>query len=471
MSGFLGEISKATKAMDVYRKATQIIGNNISHASNPDYARQIAEIKSHGSFKDGAGISVGLGIDITEVLHLRNENLDNKIVREASAAGSLTGQHMFAKSAEIYFESESHDLLESSDNASKGSVSRAFTELTNAFHGLSSAPNENSKKTVVISSGKLLVDQVNKLGTRLAELDGDIADEAKSAATRVNGILESIGKLNEKIARFETNNNQKALEDRDLRQSAFESLAEYINFETEEAPNTKGVLNIVVRDASNNKLTLVDRDTVSLPVKFDGTNLVTDASTPVAIDVTGGKIHGYIKVRADFLTDTRTQLDKFAEQLVTSFNSAYNPTSSTGDFFNSSGITATTLALDPTLSAATLKATDTSSIGANELAIAVAELSTKEFSSGSGDVIDGTFVEYFTDLTVSVGQEVSVLEYKMDAQGDIERAYKRIRDDLGGVSLDEEVTETMKMQRVIQGLAYYIKTIEKMLEYIIDKLG
>lgn len=471
MSGFLQEISKATRAMDVYRKATEVLGNNISHASNPDYAKQIANIKSLGSFKSGAGLSSGLGIDITTIDHLRNENLDKKIVREASAAGSLTGQHLFAKSVEIYFQSEATGLMDKVEDSPKASVTRSLDSLLNAFHGFAASPSEPSKKTIVVSDAQLLVNQVNTLNQNLENVDSDIVAETQSAVTKVNGILENISKLNEKIARFEVNSQQKALEDRDLRQAAFEQLSEYINFETEIAPNTKGVLNVVVKDSSNNNVVLVDRDTVINEIQFDGTNIATDGPASVVIDLTGGRLHGYLKVRAGFLADTRSALNDFTQQVVASINLAYNPTGTTGNFFDASGVTASTFSLDSTLSETTLKASDTGNSGANEIALEVAALSKKSFSTTTGDLINGTFIENFTEQTVAVGQEVSILEYKMEAQSDVERAYKRIRDDLGGVSLDEEVTETMKMQRVIQGLAYYTKTIDKMLEYIIEKLG
>ena len=151
-------------------------------------------------------------------------------------------------------------------------------------------------------------------------------------------------------------------------------------------------------------------------------------------------------------------------------NAAYNPTGSTGDFFQvppASGL----IALDPSLNVDTLKTSDTGNSGANELALAVAQVAGKSFSTGSGDLITGTIGQFYNKSVTSLGQSISGLDSRLTDQGAVEAMVRSQRDSISAVSLDEEMADLLKFQRAYQASARVINVMDDLLDVVVNQLG
>jgi flagellar hook-associated protein 1 FlgK len=171
------------------------------------------------------------------------------------------------------------------------------------------------------------------------------------------------------------------------------------------------------------------------------------------------------------IADTRNRIDRMAEQFVRSVNAAYNPTGSTGDFFVAAGLTASSVALAPSLSAATLKASDGGAAGDNSVARSVAALGDRKFSVASGDAIDGTFLQHFTRAATDLGQALAGARARADDQRSVEQIVRGQRDAVSGVSLDEEMADLMRYQRSFQASSRVVAVIDELLETVVNRLG
>src|SRR5262249_16248242 len=161
---------------------------------------------------------------------------------------------------------------------------------------------------------------------------------------------------------------------------------------------------------------------------------------PVTLGLQSGSLQGQLSVRDGAIQQLRDDIQATASQLAIAVNQAYNPTGLTGDFFQippSNGI----IALDPTLNFNTLKTTDTGDAGGNELALAVAQLATKQFSTSGGDVIDGTITGYFAKTVSGFGESLASASARVDDETILQQAVKTQRDSVSGVSQDEELTD------------------------------
>jgi flagellar hook-associated protein 1 FlgK len=281
-------------------------------------------------------------------------------------------------------------------------------------------------------------------------------------------LLSVIADLNAQIGRFELNAPGTAVDLRDQRQAQIEKLAALLPVEVRSVTN--GQVQLVTKDGGGADVILVDLANVMGTVAFNGTQ-VTAGSPATVLGLAGGSIQGTLAARDGAVQTLRDELDVLARQFVSAVNAAYNPTNATGDFFVASGTTAATIALVGSLTASNLKASDGGPAGDNTIARAVAGLSGRNFSTGGGDFIDGTFSSFFGRSVSKLGQSLSDANARVANQSGIERLVRSQRDAVSGVSLDEEMADLMKYQRSFQASSRVFNVLDELLDGIVNRLG
>jgi flagellar hook-associated protein 1 FlgK len=223
------------------------------------------------------------------------------------------------------------------------------------------------------------------------------------------------------------------------------------------------------RDAADTPVVLLDRGEAVNPITFDGTNFSGGVPT-TQLDIRGGSLLGHITASDGAVADLRTGLDQLAAQLVTAVNAAYNPGGVSTDFFDATGLTAATIAIDPTLTANNIRSTNSTNPGANDVALALADLAATSFSTGGGDFIDGTLSNHYRDLVSGIANATSSATDRLEDQKILQRLMVERRDSVSGVSLDEEMTNLVKYQRAFDANARVMRTLDEMLDIIVNQL-
>jgi flagellar hook-associated protein 1 FlgK len=173
-------------------------------------------------------------------------------------------------------------------------------------------------------------------------------------------------------------------------------------------------------------------------------------------------------VRDGEIQNVRTSLDSLADQIVTSVNSVYNPTSAPGgNFFDPTGTTAATIALSGSLSPSNLTA-GTGAAGDNSIALAVAGIASQTFSTGGGDAIDGTIDQYYSGVVTGLGQTLSSTDNQVTNENALLNLVQTQRDNASGVSMDTEMGNLMKYQNAYQASARVFSTIDALLSTLIN---
>ena len=121
-----------------------------------------------------------------------------------------------------------------------------------------------------------------------------------------------------------------------------------------------------------------------------------------------------------------------------------------------------------TLNFASLKATATTDAGANEVALAVADVGRKTFSTGAGAIIDGTIGGFFTKTVSGLGESLAGTNDKLGDQELIEQMITKNRDSVSSVSTDEELADLMKYQRSYQASARVVRVLDEMLDVLVN---
>lgn len=462
MSGLFASLNSSVKALNAHSRAIETTGKNLANVNNPAYARQRVVYGDRGTVQTPQGAQ-SLGLEVLAVQQVRDALIDRQLQRELSLGGSYTAEQSAYQRAQAAL-GETIDRASDSDTG----IGAAMDDLFGAFQSFASRPTDAGERASLVQKASILTDRFQLADTRLAQVQSDLNAQVATEVEDVNRLLETIAELNTQIGRFEISQPGSAVDLRDQRQARIEELAGKINFNLVDAGN--GQVNIVAKDSAAADVVLLDRGVVTAPVTFDGTAL-SGGSPAVTLAPASGSIQGALAARDGAVQVLRDDLDRLASQIVTSVNAAYNPTGLTGDFFDAAGLTAGTIALDSTLSATSLKASDGGAAGDNSVALAVAALADLKFTTAGGDAFDGTFGGFYSQTVASLGQALAGANARAEDQDSITELVRGQRDSVSGVSLDEELADLTRFQRAFQASSRVFSIVDNLLDEVVNRLG
>lgn len=463
MSGLFSTLNSTTMALGAHSRAIETSGKNLANVNNPNYARQRVVYGDRGTVETAQGVE-SFGLEVLSISQLRDVLLDRQLLREIGMGGSLDSEQQALARAQAG--------LGQSVNASgtaTGGLAASLDNFFNAFQSLAARPTDMGTRETLLQQARILTDTMRETDTRLAQVQSDLGTEVTADVSDVNRLIDTIADLNDQISRFEINRPGVAIDLRDQRQARLEELAAILPVSVTDLAD--GQVRLSVKDAGNNDIVLLDGQTVNGAVAFTGTAL-TGGTSATAIALTSGSIHGALSARDGAVQALRDSLDLFAEQLVTSVNAAYNPSSTAGsEFFDPAGVTAGTIALRSGLTGAGLVTGSSGAAGDNTIAIAVANLATQSFSTGSGDLIDGTLGQFYSRSVSDLAQALSTATARASDQDKIQQLVRNQRDSVSGVSLDEEMADLVRFQRAFQASSRVFSVVDDLLDTIVNRLG
>ncbi|MFT3783254.1 MAG: flagellar hook-associated protein FlgK [Nibricoccus sp.] len=469
MSGLFGELANGVKALTAASRSIETAGRNLANVNNPNYARQRVIYGDRGSVQTELGVQ-SLGVEARQIQQLRDSLLDAQVVRETSLLSSYEAQQSAYQRAQANLGQSVDRSGATSETGSSGStngIAQALSDFFNSFQSFSASPTDSGERLALIQKASILTDSLNETDSRLAQLQDDLTTQMTSDIGEVNSMLATIADLNGQIGRLEINQPGGAVDLRDQRQAVVEQLAKKMSIETRPDPAFAGEIQVFARDASNNPVQLINLTSVTGAVSLSGST-ISAGSPATALALKGGSIYGALTARDGAISTLRTNLDNLSAQLIDSVNTAYNPTGTTGDFFL--GTDAGTIAVDSTVTASSLKASDGGAAGDNTIAKAVAALAYRVFSTPANS-IDGTFSQFYSDTVSDLGQALTTANTHVSSQTSISTLVTSQRDAISGVSLDEEMADLIKYQRAFQASSRVIQVIDDLLEAVVTQLG
>lgn len=475
MSGLYSSLNSSVSALTAQSRGVEISGKNLANVNNAAYARQRVIFGDRGSVMTPHG-AVSMGLEAQGLEQLRDTLLDRQVVREIAQTSYYESQQNAFQRAQAAL---GQDVASAGATAGASSTTKdtgiaaALDDFFNAFHGFAANPTDTGQRQGVIQSVSILTDRMQLADSRLTQVQDDLDAQVTTDVAETNRLLQTLDDLNTQIGRFELTLPGSAVDLRDQRQATLEKLAAKLPVSVTE---TNGKLEISSVDGSGNPVVLLDATGLQGAIAFDSSTnppSITGGSSTTTLAPASGAIHGTIAARSGAIQTLRDQLDSLAKQLVTSVNAIYNPGGLSTNFFTSSGTTAATIAMQSGLTASTLRASNTSAAGDNTVALAVAGLATKTFSTSATtpDEIDGTFGTFFSGAVSGLGQAVSGAVSRASDQGRIEQLVRGQRDAVSGVSLDEEMANLMKYQRAFQASSRVFQTIDDLLDNVVNQMA
>lgn len=469
MSGLIGNLLNAAKSLGAQQAGVEVAGRNIANINNPHYSRQRVELGDKVLVDTKLG-PVGNGVEVLAIKQIRDQFLDAAVVREASQTGLLQAQQRGLERAQTalgeHVDRSSDSSTISTATSSTNGIGATINDFFNSFDEFAASPLEAGAKQVLLQKADTLANKFNVTDQRLSAIQSDLTEEVRIGTDKTNSLLSQIADLNGEIQKFEIRIPDSARDLRDQRQAKLEELSKFIDFSARTIPGGFGQIQIVAKDTAGADVLLVNKVSVLGGVSFDGTQISGGSpSTPLGLQ--GGALKGQLLVRDGAIQGLRDDLKKTANQVAAGVNGAYSPTGA--NFFKvppASGL----MALDATLNFNSLKASATSDSGANEIALAVADVARTKYSTGSGDAIDGTISGFFTKTVSGLGEALNGTNNKLDDQELIEQMTTKNRDAVSSVSMDEEMADLMKFQRSYQANARVVRVIDEMLDGLINNM-
>lgn len=427
ISSFNG-LNLSLRALLAEQRSIDTTAHNISNANTVGYTRQEAVLTAAtpfnlqaGALQNGAGAQLGQGVDVLTYRRMRDLFGDLQFRGQTTSAGQ---QQTTARALD-----QAQDLLqEPTDDGLNAVIGKFF----DAWSSLANQPESSAAKANVLGQAKNVVTALGQVSAGLTALQGSAASEI-TQLTAANGPIGSmaneLGQLETSITRaMSAGESPNDLLDR--RDVLLDQLSQYARVSVTD--NGGGSISVQFGDAA---APLTNGATVTWPQPLTA--------------AAGGKLGALSDLASatGTLGSYLTNLDGVASGLASSVN-ALVP-----GFF--SGTTAATLSV----AATSVSAGSTGAAGANDIALAVNTLR------------GGTAQTAYGDLVTRIGSEQAESSRKANTATMLAASADDRRQQVGGVSMDEEMTNLIRFQRGYQAASRALSTMDEMLDTLINRTG
>ncbi|MCW3014372.1 MAG: flgK [Solirubrobacterales bacterium] len=424
-------LQTSLRALMAQQAALDTTAHNIANVNTKGYTRQTVELGaslpyslSAGVTQSGAGAQIGQGVDVLAFSRARDVFGDLQYRAQQMLGGQASTQAQALDQAQ--------DLAgEPSDT----SINALLSNLHAAWQDVADQPQSTAAKAALIGHATSLAAAINQLDAGLAQIQSTAGAQytaltgsqgpVQTAATEIATLNRSI---TDAVARGQQPND--LLDRRDLLLDQLSALGQVSVTDL-----GNGSIRLAFGDAAT---PLVDDTTVTWPQTL---TTATGGKLGALLDLgsAGGTIGAY-----------RADLDAMAAGLTAATN-ALQPTA----FF--SGTTAATLGVVAT--ATTVTPGSTATAGANDLALQLAAL--------RGGAADTTYAGLVRDM----GAGAADAQRRADTSATLAASAEERRQSVGGVALDEELTDMLRFQRGYQAASRALSTMDEMLDVLINRTG
>ncbi len=449
MPGFISSLSSAAEAMRVFERALSVVQNNVANASTQGYAKQrlILEAMPFQIEEGLAGGVLGRQLDSTR------SSYAEEAVRQR--------QEAFARADQMAAELGRIELM--FDITGEASIPGALSALFQSFSAWSVAPNDTVARRAVIERGRELAERFVETAAGLAEVSPNLDAPIREAVETINALARSLHEINMDYRRDFRNLEDPGLDARV--QTTLEQLAEYANVTTVRASD--GSLTVLL----GGQTPLVIGDNVfEIAADVSGTQaFIRDANgQDITAQITEGRLSALLEVKNTTVPAYMADLNRLATAVADRINAVLAAgVDSNGNpgaplfAYDSADDAARTLRITG-ITVAELAAALPAAPGGNGNALNLAALAESQ-------EIDGlTFTGFYGTMARGIGRALVEARQERDTQEQLLMQARSLRNELSGVSLDEEAVRLIEYQRSYQAAAKLITVIQELLETTIS---
>lgn len=444
-------LSQAARALDAQRAGLAVTGNNIANLNTDGYVRRSIQLAEG---MPGAG-----GVDVIGIRARRDLLLEARVrqelpaeSRERAIAGSLS-------------------VVEASLGQEGATLDAQLTKFFDAFSALAQDATSAVARDSVVQQGRLLARSFNDIAARLDDARRGADTQVRGGLSDLNRLAAQVAELNQAINATNGADNEGL---RDQQAQALKEMSELADITVLQRQDggvdvTLGEGRAIVMGANTYALTAV-----SLPP--DGLAAIELGGIDITAEIGRGQLSGWIEVRDAMIPGYLSGLDTLAFEVAGEVNTVHQAGTdmlggSGNNFFATLGApagAASAIAVDAAVSADSqlVAASLTGAPGDNGTAKALATLRDARVVGGSA-----TFGESWAQLVYRVGSDSQTARAQQQSRQEVVDQVARLRDQVSGVSLDEESALLMRFQRAYEANARYFSAVDNMLATLMHIVG
>ena len=459
MSNVYGLFTIGGNALLAQQKAIDITGNNIANVNTEGYSRQRLNLVQNSPIRvNGATMSTGVQAE-QRIQRFYDQFLNAQLNDENQSLGRWEARKNTLEKAEMLF-----------DEVSGYGLNAAMSDYWNAWQDVVNNPSGHVERVSLVNAGEYMATTFKNLRASLTDLQDDINTSVTRRVEEINAIASQIAEMNLKISQVEVN-GYAANDFRDQRENLAFELSKIIDVESFE--DGDGNLTVMVAGGKplverSSTWTLSTTDNAGMQDVFWTASNGTTTNITTRID--DGELKGFIETRDTTIAGYIGDLDDLASTIINEVNTlhsaGYGLDGSQNDFFTGSDASDmavnSAVSTDPNLVAAA--SSNTALPGDNSTAVAIAGLQNSLLMSGNG----ATFNDFYTSLIGTVGNDVKSADFNHDHQTTMINHLEERRQDIAGVSLDEEMVNLVQYQHAYNAAAKLITTTDELMDTLLS---
>lgn len=447
--GLFGTLIASTGALRVFEKALEVSQNNVSNASTPGYAKQRLLIESL-PFDPERQLPGGVLSGGTQ--GFRDPYAEQAVWRRQQDYGLSEQLVSQLNRLEPYF-----------DVTGEAGIPGALNRFFQSVSAWSVAPNDTATRGAVIEQADYLAARVRDAATGLVSARTEAQQQIGNTVESINNLAGLVRDLNAQIRQDYRLSDDPGFDAR--LHTVLEELAEYVDFTTLRQSDGSvtllmgGQVPLVVGDRQYQIEASVAGDTVAI-LDADGAD--------VTARVSRGRLGGLLDYRNSTLPELESGLDLLASTLADRVNAVL----ASGVDLNGQPGAALFTCDGATGAALTLRLT---SISAEELAGAVpaspggnANVLNLLALAGAGEIGGATFTQHYAALARRVGRAVQTAREDLTTNQQLLLQARALREEISGVSLDEEAARLVEFQRAYQASARLVTVLNELTEIAVN---
>jgi flagellar hook-associated protein 1 len=301
-------------ALQAFRTALSVTGNNIANANTPGYARETVELTN--AVPQSAGSApIGAGVDVVGISRAFSQLSANQLNTSQSTLGQLSGLQGYT------------NQIDNIVGTTAGGLSTALQSYYGAWSTLANDPTSTAARQDLLTQAQGVATAFQNTSGQLQGLNTSINAGITADVTQINSIASSIASLNQQITTATANAGGQPPNDLiDQRDQLVSNLSKLVGIST--TPEKTGAVNVFVGNGQPLVLNTTATPLTTIANQFNASQLEvstsSNASNPISSQITSGDLGGLFAARTQAVDPAINQLGQIANALSQSANAQQN---------------------------------------------------------------------------------------------------------------------------------------------------
>jgi flagellar hook-associated protein 1 FlgK len=419
----------------------------------------------------GAKSIIGRGVDVGQVSRVNDEYLEKQLNNGTRDLSHFEEKEFALKGIEDVFNEMNGD-----------GINRLMSRFFNEFRKLANDPNSEAVRTSVREATQALVNDFHRIRKDVDEIRGHLDNRIQGYAQEANSLAEEIKDLNLKIKAIAISGGSPndLLDQRDIALKKLSGLVDVTHHKDENGSyniNIRGIGPLVAgSQAEKFSVERTPADTQGKPENAYDIKTSASAAANVTHELKGGKIGALLEVRDKTLSGVLDKLDELAFGMTESVNQIHqqgvtrNGVQGVKFFRDLPGgkfRAAEYIGLSDEVRASVnniATAAQLDAPGDNRIAHAISGLQGLQLMNEGKATAD----DWYNSIVSDVGIIANRNREALNQQKNINTQLSKLRDQLSGVSIDEETANLLQFQHSFDASAKVISIADDCLKTVLN---